>query len=553
MGVISKIFGNKKQTDNDLKTVIDSAIAEIKESIETNKKVLAYSLSNPFHYTPIYRQVFTGEKTPGEMGAIRDYTIDFTRVRARSWQLYLESEIAQTVINPYIRWVVGNGLRCQPEPDQRILQQEGINFSNDNDFINTVESRYKLWSKSRYSDYAQMSSFNKITGEAYKHALIGGDALLIHRVIKARVNTQLIDGYHICTPYSGAFQREAINRGNKIQDGIEIAPNGEHIAYYIYDVTGEFRRVPRIGARSGRVIATLIYGNKYRINNVRGVPILIAVMETLKKLDRYKEATVGSAEERAKIAYFIEHGTTSTGENPLGAKLLQSLNMGTGEAPESKTTSAYEDAATKIAISTHKQVHNLPIDATIKSLEAKNELYFKEFFEANIHIICSTIGIPYEVAMMRFDSNYSASRAAIKDWEYSVKTARVNISEQINQPFYNLWLELEILNNKIQAPGYIESYDRDNLMAIEAYQNCRWIGESIPHIDPLKEVLAERKKLGDEFTPLTTYTAAVESLGGGDFEQNIIKLMKEKELIKKAGFEVEEKEPKEPKENGKED
>ena len=59
-------------------------------------------------YNPIFNYSFDGEKTPGEIGLIRRYNIDFNSLRARSWQSYLESEITQTVINKFITWIIGN-------------------------------------------------------------------------------------------------------------------------------------------------------------------------------------------------------------------------------------------------------------------------------------------------------------------------------------------------------------------------------------------------------------------------------------------------------------
>jgi capsid protein len=275
----------------------------------------------------------------------------------------------------------------------------------------------------------------------------------------------------------------------------------------------------------------MVYGSKYRIDNVRGMPLICAVLETLKKLDRYKEATVGSAEERQKIAYSIEHTSDSTGENPLIAKLVQSKSLGTGEAPESKSTDEYEAAATKIATTTQKQAFNMPIGSSLKLLSSTNELSFKDFYMTNVQFVSASIKMPYEVALSLYNSNYSASRAANKDWEHSMKTDRNNFAIQFYQNFYNLWLEMEILSGKIQADGFIKAIQDNNLYAIEAYRKARWLGVNVPHIDPLKEVEAERKKLGDETTPLTTYDQASERLGSGDFSQNIEKIKQEKQLF----------------------
>ena len=99
-------------------------------------------------------------------------------------------------------------------------------------------------------------------------------------------------------------------------------------------------------------------------------------------------------------------------------------------------------------------------------------------------------------------------------------------------------------------------------MAIEAYTNATFTGANIPHIDPLKEVLAERAKLGNDKVPLTTAEAATEAVGTGSFSANmnqykrelkqVEEMLGEQELsnstveaITKAAFEIIEEERKE--------
>lgn len=516
---IRNVFNNIKNIDN------------IKSDISSLKKDYVESYYSPYHnYSQIYAAPFDGEKTPGEMGAAKNYKLLYEYLRIRSWQAYLESEIAQIVINKYNLWIIGKGLKIQPEPVKEVLEQEGIKL-NEN-FVNQSESRFNLWTSSRYSDYSKMTSIDYIASEAHKNAIIGGDCLVINRSDNGYSNIQLIDGAHIITPFLEThYIREAENRGNRIEYGIELNISNEHIAYYVYGSDNKIYRVPRYGEKSGQLMAYMIYGNKYRIDNVRGLPLIAAILETLKKLDRYKEATVGSAEERQKIAYSVEHSPDSTGENPFIAKIQQARDLGFGEASETKSTDAYESAATKIAATTNKQVFNMPIGGTLNLLESKNELYFKDFYTTNIQLVCASIGLPFEVAMSMYNSNYSASRAAIKDWEHSMKTNREKFANQFYKNYYNFWLNVEILKGKIQADGYLKALLNNDHMVVEAYTNARFRGVNVPHIDPLKEVLAARKRLGDETTPLTDYDYETENLGGNDFSQIMEKIKLQKQII----------------------
>lgn len=495
-------------------------------------------------YNMLFAYSFTGEKNLGEIGPAKNYLPNYGILRVRSWQSYLESEIAQTVMNRFITWVVGSGLKLQSEPALKVLKEEGIEFDSHN-FTEVVESRFNVYRKSERSDFTEMQNLDFIAKDAYKNAIIGGDVLVVLRYVNNSVSVQLIDGAHVQSPNFGTEgSPHQLENGNRIINGVEETPSGKHVKYHIRTATGKFESIDCRGDKSGMQMAFLVYGLRYRLNNNRGLPFLSVVLETLKKLERYKEATVGSAEERQKIAFAIEHQMGSTGENPLIQNLAKAINYD-GNTTELPTDINGAELARTVAATTNKQAINMPINATLKMLESKNELYFKEFYSVNIDCICACLGIPPEVAMSKYDSNFSAARAALKDWENTLIIARHSFSFQFYQKIYNFWLETEILKNKITAPGYLIAKIKKDNVILDSYRSARFVGPPVPHIDPLKEVKAEREKLGilGEHLPLTTLEAATESLNSGESNSNIIQFGKElqnaiKEKIAKEATEL---------------
>lgn len=484
----------------------------------------------------IFSMPFDGEKNLGEIGPIKNYYLEYDLLRLRSWQSYLESEITQTVLGKYTKWIVGSGLKLQSEPNKTVLKSEGINVDLD-DFTKNVEARFGLYSKSKTADFSGMETLNSIAKTAYLNAKVGGDVLVILRLVKGVVKIQLIDGEHVRTDRFGIqFVPVKANNGNTIINGIEMNSKGEHVAYHVMNSKFESKRI-KARTKTGLVQAFLVHGFRYRLSNHRGLPLISVVLETLKKLERYKEATVGSAEERQKIAFFIEHGVTSTGENPMSKQLAKAFDANNAGSDLPKDISGKELANT-IAATTNKETYNMPQDSTLKQLESKNELHFKDFYSVNIDLVCASIGIPPEVAMSKYDSNFSASRAALKDWEHTIFIERDNFKEQFYQNVYQFWLEMNVLQNNVSAPGYLTS--GKNSMIKQSYQNCRFIGAGVPHIDPLKEVMAERAKLGPAGAqiPLSTAEKSTEALNTGDSEQNLIQFTKEVEEMKESGIEV---------------
>jgi capsid protein len=184
----------------------------------------------------------------------------------------------------------------------------------------------------------------------------------------------------------------------------------------------------------------------------------------------------------------------------------------------------------------------MPQGSEVKTLrENKDKLYYADFIDKNNDVVCATVEIPPDVAMSKYNENYSASRAAIKDWENTLNIKRTDFGRQFLQNVYNFWLDIEILNNRIQAPGYLIARQVTNdYMVLNAYRTCRWTGAPVPHIDPFKEVQAEREKLGVTAAaiPLTTIERATEILNGGDSDHNMEQYAQELERSKQLGIEL---------------
>lgn len=497
---------------------------------EPVKKINSDYVSTGGTYRPLFTTFFNGEKNLGEIGPVINYRLDYMALRLRSWQSFHESEITQTIMNRFNMWVVGKGLKLQSTPIKSILESAGIKVPDWDIFTRQIEERFLVFSKSKHSDYAGMRNIHFNAGIAFKNAVLGGDVLIVMRYDDNGVNIQLIDGQHIQSPnFGNELFPEILQNGNKIINGIETDARGNQVAFYVRQLDFSIKRIAAKGAESGLQMAFMVYGLEYRLDNNRGVPLFAVVLETLKKLERYKEATVGSAEERQKIVMQIVHDLGSTGENPLNRNLVKAYDVSGGVDNEIPRDVQGIELANKVNVSTNKQTFNMPIGSKLETLDSKNELYFKDFYDVNFNIVCAAMGIPPEVANSKFENSYSSSRAALKDWEHTLDVKRNDFAFQFYQPIYNFWLECEVLNNKISAPGYIVARFKNDYTTLESYRMARFIGAQVPHIDPLKEVKAIREKLGlTGYTlPLITLEEATEQLGGGEALANMEQYAKE--------------------------
>lgn len=506
---------------------------KLNTELEEIKHTVKASSSRGGSWGAVYSVSFDGEKNAGEIGPIINYQLDHYRLAQRSWQSFLENDISKTVLKKFTLWIIDKGLSLQANPLKTVLKSEGITLDSE-PFNEVSEGRFLLWAKSKHSSYSKNTSLNETAKSAFKNAKIGGDVLVVMRYDEC-VNIQLIDTAHLCSPIG-----YELPSGNKIVDGVEIDRiTGTHIAFHVRKKgTFETERIPAYSDSTGFKTAWLVYGDVYRLDNHRGTPIIATSLETLKKIERYKEAAVGSAEERQKIAYFIEHQIGSSGESPIAGQFARAFDASGSSGENIPVDELGNSFADNVAVSTDRQTFNMPQGSKISAPESKQELFFKEFYETNAFMICAAMGIPPNVAFSLYNDSFSASRAATKDWEHTIDVERDYFNSQFYQPIYAFWLFIEIAKGKIQAPGYLTAWLQRNWMITESYENARFTGPMFPHIDPLKEVQAERLKLGTlgESIPLTTVEQATEVLNGGDSDSNAEQFAEELNQAKELGI-----------------
>ncbi len=514
-------------------------------------------------YTPIYMRPFDGEHTLGGLGPATVNVLDHDTLRIRSWEMMLSSELVQIGIARLAMWEIGAGLDLRYEPKKNVLKNCGIEVDTAT-FAKEVEDLFNLYANSPISDYAGMESLHMQFGRAKINALVGGDCLMIINFNADGLPVLTVkDGAHVQTPMIDAVAKN----GNRIKNGVEINDKGQQVAYYVRkgnaytnDVE-DWNNYERIPARypNGYIRAFLYYGLRYRLDDIRGIPLITVCMETCKQLDLYKEATVAGAVERAKIVLYAKHELAATGQNPFDAQLAKAIGNQFADLP--RTMNGTELSNTVIA-TTNKQFVNMPNGAELKAIESKQEIQFSEFYDTNMTVLFAALGIPKEIALTLFSSNYSASRASIKDFEHTLAVNRKLNDDPAYSNFFNVFFLVQVLQGTIKAPGYLDAIGlgtkkRPNSWAIKlAYENTAWLGDNPPNIDELKEVMAARLKLGEgsKHIPLARIQNVMTDLGEkGDIEAIMDEYNRVMEYAEELGIEPVEKGTEPPEDDGMKD
>jgi hypothetical protein len=530
-GFWSRIFNSIHRTSEEslVSKKIDSEIKSANYSGGSANYSVGSAVYSPWR--AVNTKSFDGEKTAGTMGAPINLIPEHSGLRYRAHEAQLKSDVVKMITGKFFKWVIGNGLKLNVEPDESILRDLGI--ADDLTYFRRItESRFRIYSESKMSDFSNMSNLHRRADEAFRTAFLSGDALVILRVENGSLTTQVIDGSEVCSPvFDSKYYDDAKKNGNKIVHGIEINDRGEHIAFFVKtnkgSILGGLDRVSARGEESGRLMAWMIYGDKHRINHHRGIPRIAAILEKVEKLDRYTEASVAGAEERAKIVFSIEHSRDSSGENPL----VQQMRKNMGSSMDSGNPhSEGESLGKNISRTTNKQTFNMPIGAKLSTLASSQENQYDEFFNAVFVQLCAAVDIPPEVALQKYSSNYSASRAAINGWGYIIDIYRKGFEFDFYKNVYRAWLEVEVLKGNIKAPGLMKAIMSNDEFLIESYCKSKFTGVNMPHIDPLKEVKAVRSMLGNPLTneiPLISHERAAEVLNLGEWSENYLKFKEE--------------------------
>lgn len=467
---------------------------------------------------------FNGEKNLGGIGVPRDYLLDHETLRSRGNQFYMDNEVVQIIVNRMADWTIGNGLKLECEPNELILQSEGIKLDIQR-FSDLVEARINTLGESRETTYSRMRNRNQEERRGFISSSNGGGILVVLRLRNGVVNYELIDGSHVRHFAGGTdLNPTLLSDSSRICNGIEMDNAGKHIAYYVYNASYEYQRILARSLSTGLTMAFMYGGSDTYIDVTRTIPILSGLFQTLSQMDEYKGETLKSAKEQNAIAYQAVPELKASGENVFSGIVAGALDVGANDgtlAVDSQLTAI----ADKVAVSTGSKAFAMPPGTEIKPL-GKNEaeLYFKDFWSTLFEVACAAAGMPPNVALQRFDTSFSSARAAIKDWEHSLLLKRYSHGTNFLQPGYELQLHVDILTGKIQAPGYLTAFRDGNELVLAAYRQTRWVGDNVPHIDPVKEVQAEREKLGTAMAhvPLTTQKKATEALNGGSSKLNTI-------------------------------
>ena len=460
-----------------------------------------------------------GEKFAGGFGFTKDYqVVDYWLLRKRSKQLFTENLYARGLIRRLITNEINKGISLESTPDNQVLN---MTDEDSDKWSENIERRFAIWGKNpNICDYKQSNTFGAIQRQARMMAIVSGDVLVVLRQGSSKVtNVELIDAEFVQTPTNANMQKAVRQRGNSIEDGVELNQSGKHIAYFVMKEDGSFVRIPVNGARTGRKQAFLLYGTEKLINEVRGQSLLALTIQSFKEVDRYRDSEQRAAVVNSMIAMWIEKGEDKLSSNPLNSGAVRK---------DTVTTQDDSEARKDVDFSAHMpgmMFQELQQGEKPHSYDTKRpNVNFAVFETAILSAIAWANEIPPETLFLQFQSNYSASRGATAEFKMYLDKARAEFGDNFLSIIYQDFLLSEVLNDNIQADGFLQAFRGKVWDIYGAWSMSVWSGAIKPNIDLLKEVNAYSKMID---TGLITRDRAVRELTGMKYSKVVQQLKRE--------------------------
>jgi len=368
---------------------------------------------------------------------------DRDKLRQKCINLRRNDSLVAGVCERFADNVVGGGIMPQAK-------------TSDSSWNDEAEAFFREWSK--VSDLRQRIGMREIQRIVVQNRIIYGDCGFI---MTSGGQLQPIESERITTP------KELEGKGTII-DGVRIDPKtGITLGYYVFS-RDDNGMVDRSSKNYNFIPAKdfIFCAKPNRFDQVRGIPELAPVINSLEYVHDLQKATLEKAKMDAMNAWAVIRETAS-GPGNFGPR-----NASTGVDAVS-----YEFMESG-------RTHYLRPGEDVKSLASNtpNSTYLP-FMEKSIRLIGSALGLPYEFILLDFSTgNYASSRAALLQTYRTFSDWQMWLSNSLLQRVWN-WRIAKAVKNKMLPPAPIVN-------GVSEWYKVEWAFPEFGWVDPQNEAQA---------------------------------------------------------------
>lgn len=358
---------------------------------------------------------------------------------SKSRVLYTKVPLAKAIINTLTRGVIGSGLH----------------LATSDAVLDILSSTYSL-------DTLKQQDLYQIQQQAFETMLLSGECWLIRQ----KSNDDKYSSWYLAEP-DHIFNPPFISmngdgnyyyKNHLLIDGIEYAANGKPLAIH-YCKNPYF-----VNLTSKKAWDRIFLFDKEGLPNViqlrladrpeypRGLPILSPLIETLYGLYAYSQAQIQMGILQSCQALVVKTNTNKT-LNPFAPMSMKDL-----DAPIIPTPSDTNEPKKEFTITPPNnrdlngfvQEANYVVPGQTIHLNPDEELEcvtptgpsnsLTEYYNLVLEQCCASLGIPKPLLNGVFDASFSASKASIAQWLYTISKYRKAFIEQLLKPMYRVYL-----------------------------------------------------------------------------------------------------------------
>lgn len=415
-------------------------------------------------------------------------------LRARGRDLERNSDITESIINPFERNVIGTGIMAQA----KILKEDG----KEDDALNEqIEELWKEWCLAKNCDITGQQCFNEFQAMAVRRLKVDGGIFFIkvytdEGLLPFKLQVKEVD--ELDTSYSLI---SSIN-GNRIVDGIELNAYNKPIAYYFRKYTpdgfytGETERMD-----AQRVI---FLWRKKRPSQIREVSELANTLPRVKEVNEFVEAV--SVKERilACLSVFI------TKQTPNLPSVRGTTDKKSGYQVRTISPGMIQELSPGDKIETVNP-----------SGQASNA---REFIMSQQRMAGAGQGLSYEVTSRDMSQvNYSSVRQGYLEDQRTYQMLQKFIIDHFCYEVYTEFIISAVLKKELVIEDFWQNKRK--------YLRHEWITPGWSWIDPLKEASANISSMNAGFNTLKDICGAQ----GKDWKEVLAQRKKEQEYAKELG------------------
>ncbi len=313
------------------------------------------------------------------------------------------------------------------------------------------------------ADVRGLMTYNDMRRAVLGSVFVDGDIVLAH------TNSDSLQGFEadqLVTPRTKAKR--------KVVSGVEVGAKGQARGYWVADRKyGGYVDTLR-KARFIRAADAMFPGNRDRLSQTRGKPVLASSMDFFDRVDGYMDSESLAAWINSCLAIWIlENEQTAAARGTARA----------GETEESNAAGG-TDFLQKVD---RGIVLTLGPGEEAGAFESKRPGdNFGTYLKTSFTLIGASIGLPLVLLLLDFSEvNYSAARAALAEAKKAFRRWQKFMTDYVDMPVYRRWIGQGIARN-ILTP-------REDAYAVR-FRPPGW-----SYLDPVKEVVGDREAVKGTF------------------------------------------------------